>query len=457
MIRGRSARGARELKEKLASLPYRGDSLPAELNLSSDRPVADYFRQFSGLDAGPRFNGRDFWTMPIPVTRDVDTDPDDVVIFDDEGYPALRDFLKKSKVRHILLTGHATDMCYCRTTAGYQNLSKDFNGFLVGDASLATFPSNASPRFATNAALSFAALDQLIMQVSWVRYTGPRTENPRSGECHAPEDGPEPSTIPGGGRGRRRRGCTGRVEAGADKTLIANTLDLEMSREFPTGADMHWDYEKGNLNAEAKAYAVEACRRVKAAGGVLHCFAVGRVFEQEDSGWLRGIAEAGHPVGNHTYDHVNVLATHPEDIQFRFRRAPWLIEGRAPSDVIRDKVRLATAAIRVRLGRGPAGFRTPGGFRDGLRDRPDVRAMLRDQGFGWVSSVYPAHEPPRPSEEPGAEIYEGIVAAQAMAQPFAYPDGLIEVPMSPISDVGAFRTGRWRLDWFLKAVRLGVE
>ena len=249
----------------------------------------------------------------------------------------------------------------------------------------------------------------------------------------------------------------GRVDSGADKALIAITLDLEMSREFPTRADTHWDYEKGNLNAETKAYTVEACRRVKAAGGVLHCFAVGRVFEQEDSGWLRGIAEAGHPVGNHTYDHVNVLATRPDDIQFRFRRAPWLIEGRAPSDVIRDNVRLATAAMKARLGRGPAGFRTPGGFRDGLRDRPDVRAMLREQGFGWVSSVYPAHEPPRPSEEPGAESYRGIVAAQAMAQPFAYPDGLIEVPMSPVSDVVAFRTGRWRLDWFLKAVRLGVE
>ena len=38
-----------------------------------------------------------------------------------------------------------------------------------------------------------------------------------------------------------------------------------------------------------------------------------------------------------------------------------------------------------------------------------------------------------------------------------YPEGLVEVPMSPISDIGAFRTGRWRLDWFLEAVRLGVE
>lgn len=29
--------------------------------------------------------------------------------------------------------------------------------------------------------------------------------------------------------------------------------------------------------------------------------------------------------------------------------------------------------------------------------------------------------------------------------------------MSPISDIGAFRNGRWKLEWFLKAIRLGVE
>lgn len=169
--------GMKELKAKLASLPYKGDPLPAKLTLSTARPVADYFRQFPGLDAGPRYNGPDFWAMPIPVTSDIDTAADDVVIFDDEGYPPLRDFLNENKVRHVLLTGYATDMCYCRTTAGYENLSKDFNVFLVGDASLATFPSNDSPRHATNAALSFAALNQLITQVSWVRYTGAEATN----------------------------------------------------------------------------------------------------------------------------------------------------------------------------------------------------------------------------------------------------------------------------------------
>jgi len=162
--------GARELQAKLNSFVYQAEPLPAKLTLSEDRPVVDYFRQFRGLDAGPRFNNDGFWDLPIPVTRDIDVDPDDVVIYDAQGYKPLKEFLQKQGIRHVLLTGYAADMCYCRTTAGYQNLSKDFNVFLVGDATLATFPANASPRFATNAAISFASLDQLITQVSWIRY-----------------------------------------------------------------------------------------------------------------------------------------------------------------------------------------------------------------------------------------------------------------------------------------------
>jgi isochorismate hydrolase len=162
--------GAKELADKLNRFSYRGQPIPATITLSADRPVIDYFKQFPGLDSGPRYNNAGFWELPIPVTRDMDVDPEDVVAYDAEGYPPLRDFLKKSGVRHVLLTGYATDMCYCRTAAGYKNLSQDFDVFLVGDATLATFPANPHPRFATNAAISFAALDQLVTQISWVRY-----------------------------------------------------------------------------------------------------------------------------------------------------------------------------------------------------------------------------------------------------------------------------------------------
>src|SRR5882724_2625146 len=89
----------------------------------------------------------------------------------------------------------------------------------------------------------------------------------------------------------------------ADKALIAITLDLEMSRNFPTWEQTHWDYEKGNLNDQTKQYTVEAARRVKAAGGLVHCFLVGRTLEQANVDWLKEIVAAGHAVGNHTYDH----------------------------------------------------------------------------------------------------------------------------------------------------------
>lgn len=245
--------------------------------------------------------------------------------------------------------------------------------------------------------------------------------------------------------------------ADSDKALIAITLDLEMSANFPTRDVTHWNFEKGNLNEDTKRYSVEAARRVKRAGGVLHFFAVGQVFEQPSVDWLKEIVREGHPVGNHTYDHVNVTATEPKDLQFRFQRAPWLLRDQSAAEAIRENILLNNKAMQARLGIKPAGFRTPGGFSNGLRDHAAVRSMLKEVGFNWISGLYPTHPNGDPMQEPSALVLDGIVAAQKHAQPFVYPDGLIEIPMSPISDIGAFRTGQWKLDWFLKAIRESVE
>src|SRR6266446_4531059 len=162
--------GALELKKKLNDFSYTGQALPASLKLPADKPVIEYFKQFPGLDSGAHYNHAGFWDLPIPITTDIDYAPDDVVIYDTPGYKPLKEFLQQHGIRHVLLVGYATDMCYCRTTAGYDNLSKDFNVFLVGDATLATFPSNDTPRFATNAHISYAALDHLITQISWIHF-----------------------------------------------------------------------------------------------------------------------------------------------------------------------------------------------------------------------------------------------------------------------------------------------
>lgn len=253
-------------------------------------------------------------------------------------------------------------------------------------------------------------------------------------------------------------GSSGRLLAApSDKAQIAITLDLEMSRNFPRWDDTHWDYEKGNLDEATKRYAVAAGERVKARGGRIHYFCVGRVLEQPDVTWLESLVHDGHKIGNHTYDHVNVLATKSRDLQFRFQRAPWLVEGRSPAEAIRENIQITTRALQQRLKIDNVGFRTPGGFSSGLKGREDLQKMLLDLGFTWVSSLYPAHANTQPMQEPTAAVYDSIVEAQAAAQPFVYPTGLVEIPMSPISDIGAFRTGRWKLEWFLEAIRRAVS
>jgi hypothetical protein len=240
-----------------------------------------------------------------------------------------------------------------------------------------------------------------------------------------------------------------------EKALIAITLDLEMSRNFPTWDQTHWDYEKGNLDLDTKRYAVEAARRVKARGGRIHFFALGQTMEQADVGWLKEIIAEGHPVGNHTYDHVHMKAKRPSDIQFRFQRAPWLVEGKAADTIISGNIRLAEKAFEARLGIKPAGFRAPGGFSDGLADRADLQAMLLKLGYTWVSSKYPAHPIAITNgNPPDARTVAGIIDAQQHAQPVVYPgSGLVELPMSPISDLGAFRNGRWPLNSFVETIR----
>jgi hypothetical protein len=245
------------------------------------------------------------------------------------------------------------------------------------------------------------------------------------------------------------------------KAQIAITLDLEMARNFPRWNDTHWDYEKGNLNQAAKDYAVQACRRVKNRGGVIHTFVVGQALEQENVAWLKEIARDGHPIGNHTYDHVYLLANHAEEVQYRFRRSPWLIRGRSVPEVLRENIRLTNVALQERIGVAANGFRTPGGFPQGLAGREDLQQMLLQLGFKWVSGKYPAHpgieDLKGSGRKPSKLAYDGILAAQTEAQPFVYPTGLIEVPMSPISDIAAFRNGRWQLDDFLLAIRRAVQ
>lgn len=258
-----------------------------------------------------------------------------------------------------------------------------------------------------------------------------------------------------------RAGQTEKTKSPSAKARIAITLDLEMSRNFPKWEDTHWDYQKGNLDQQTKDYAVAACRRVKERGGVIHTFVVGQVFEQENVDWLKDIAEAGHPIGNHTYDHVYLLAQTKDALQYRFSRAPWLIRNKSIPEILRENIELTNTALRHRVGVEANGFRTPGGFATALNGREDLQNMLLNIGFDWISCKYPSHAGMEPlgysGKKPAAETFDNILAAQDQAQPFLYPTGLLEIPMSPVSDIGAFRNGQWQVRDFMEITRRSLE
>jgi len=161
--------GAKRLEQILGSFLYTGDPIASVIPVSSDTPTIGYFAGFPGLDAGPKHDPKGFWELSIPVMRPIEVAPSDYAVYDGEGYEPLRDFLKIKGIKHVLLAGYNTDMCIISTTAGYKNLSKDFDVLLVGDATIATFPAQPTPRFATNAAVAFASLNLFITQVSWIK------------------------------------------------------------------------------------------------------------------------------------------------------------------------------------------------------------------------------------------------------------------------------------------------
>ncbi len=163
------AKGERLMADLIRSWTWKGQPLIAELRLDREHLLQSYFAQTPSTDAGDRYNGAGFWDLPMPASNVLERGPKDRAFYDAEGYAKVRDYLQRLNVRHILLIGYCTDMCVKATTCGYNNFSQDFNVFIVGDATMATFPGSTTPKYATQVALANAALTQMVTQVNWVR------------------------------------------------------------------------------------------------------------------------------------------------------------------------------------------------------------------------------------------------------------------------------------------------
>lgn len=237
---------------------------------------------------------------------------------------------------------------------------------------------------------------------------------------------------------------------------LSLTLDVEQCSNFPYWSSV-WDHRKGAIEPDTRRYIEKLAGIAAAARLRFQWFALGISLEDPDVSYLRSLVAAGHPVGNHTYRHVNVKAQTREQLQVTYRNDPAL--GRpfaTPLEAVRHEIRRTAEAMRERLGAGPQGFRTPGGFGNGLADVPAVQALLREEGYAYASShyLYPVSARPRPSWE---ELVGALCWSIEHLQPYRYPNGLPEIPMMGISDIWAFRVLDLEREQWIRLLEAGVD
>ncbi len=237
---------------------------------------------------------------------------------------------------------------------------------------------------------------------------------------------------------------------------LSLTFDVEMCTNFPYWGSV-WDHRKGAIDAETKRYVGKLAEIARETGVRFQWFVLGSSLEDPDVEYLKRLTADGHAVGSHTYHHVNVKAKGWDDLQAVYRSDPALrLRFSSPIAAIRNEIETTSALIRERLGAAPRSFRTPGGFAEGLADAPAVSDLLREHGFRCVSSHYRFPLPATGAGD-GAARAEALHWSITHLQPYRYPNGLLEIPMMGLSDIGAFRTLDLERQEWIRLLEGGVD
>ncbi|MBM3477055.1 MAG: hypothetical protein FJX75_27625 [Armatimonadetes bacterium] len=238
--------------------------------------------------------------------------------------------------------------------------------------------------------------------------------------------------------------------------LTSLTFDIEMCTNFPYWTDV-WDHRKGAIDEQTRLHIGKLADVAQTLGVRFQWFVLGAAVEADDIEYLQRLVAEGHAVGNHTYHHANVKAQRFEDLQVVYNQDPARLQGAAtPFDVIADEISSTSDLIEHRLGVRPKGFRTPGGFGNGLQDAPAVQDLLKQHGFAYCSSHYDC---PLPTEKPfeWRVMEQGVGESLRNLQPYRYPNGLLELPMAGISDIHAYRVRDLDRGEFTRLLEHGVE
>jgi len=139
----------------------------------------------------------------------------------------------------------------------------------------------------------------------------------------------------------------------------------------------------------------------------LHFFYVCDGLELDDISYLQEVVRRGHIIDNHTYSHQGVAIISPAELDEELSRANRLLL---------ERLNVTSTVLR-----GPYGYER------GWVDLPHKnRMVILENGFKWVSG------------EISLDVYkfdrDYWVSAPSRNMPYAYPEGLVEIPIQGWAD-----------------------
>ena len=189
------------------------------------------------------------------------------------------------------------------------------------------------------------------------------------------------------------------------RCAIALSYDLEMCGGYQPDGINH-----GRIIPEVQAYTLNLCGVAERHGVPLHFFFVGNGIEHTRD-CLREILRRGHVLDNHTYSHV-ALTT--DDV--------------AKLD---EELALTNRLLEERLGWKSTVLRGPGGYQNGLDGRVENQKAVLKNGFRWVSG---RHDGTHRGD------MAHVLRTAVENVPYAYPTGLVEIPIQGLTDRTFFDT-----------------
>ena len=187
------------------------------------------------------------------------------------------------------------------------------------------------------------------------------------------------------------------------RCAIALSYDLEMCAGYQPDGVNH-----GRIIPEVQDYTLSLCDVAETFGTKLHFFHVGNGFE-ETLGCLRQIHDRGHHLDNHTLTHLPLLTDEVEKLD--------------------DELATVNRLFEERLGFRSTVLRGPGGYQNGLDGKPENQEVILKNGFRWVSCRFD-----------GSDLLnvEHVIRSPEEDGPYAYPTGLIEIPIHGYTDRSFF-------------------